>query len=200
MRNIAVLASGSGTNAENIIKYFSNNNTAKVSLVLSNKRQAMVLKRAEKLNIRTVFFERKEFYVTGKVLRYLALYKIDFIVLAGFLWLVPESMLEQYPGRIINIHPALLPAYGGKGMYGDIIHKTVIANKDKESGITIHYVNKAYDEGDIIFQKKCKVEKSDTPESLAEKVHALEYLHFPKIIEGLVAKLPDMLIKGPEEV
>src|SRR5665647_1256966 len=126
MRNIAIFASGSGTNAENIIQYFSNKNTAKVSLVLSNKRQSMVLKRAEANNIRTVFFEHKEFYVTGKVLRYLTLYKIDFIVLAGFLWLVPENIIELFPGRIINIHPALLPSYGGKGMFGDIVHKSVL--------------------------------------------------------------------------
>jgi len=199
MRNIAVLASGSGTNAENIINYFSNRNTAKVSLVLSNNRQAMVLKRAEAHNIRTVFFERKEFYVTGKVLRYLALYKIDFIVLAGFLWLVPESILEKFPGRIINIHPALLPKYGGKGMYGDTVHKAVIANHDKKSGITIHYVNKLYDSGDIIFQEKCTVDPSDTPDTLAKKVHALEYEHFPKVIEDLVVMLPDFLINGAEE-
>ena len=199
MRNIAILASGSGTNAENIIKYFSNRNTAKVSLVLSNKRQAQVLKRAEEHNIRTVFFEHKEFYVTGKVLRYLLLYKIDFIVLAGFLWLVPENIVEQYAGRIINIHPALLPSYGGKGMYGDTVHKSVLANHDKESGITIHYVNKMYDKGDIIFQTRCKVDQSETPVSLAQKVHALEYLHYPRVIEELVEKLPDFLIKGPEE-
>lgn len=200
MRNIAIFASGSGTNAENIIKYFSNHKSAQVSVVLSNKRQAMVLKRAEALNIRTLFFEHKEFYVSGKVLRYLSLYKIDFIVLAGFLWLVPESIIEQYPDRIINIHPALLPGYGGKGMYGDAVHKAVIANHDKESGITIHYVNKQYDKGSIIFQEKCKVDKNDTPESLASKVHALEYLHFPKVIEKIVAGLPDMLVKSPEQV
>jgi phosphoribosylglycinamide formyltransferase-1 len=199
MRNIAILASGTGTNAENIIKYFSNKNSAQVSLVLSNKRQAPVLKRAEANNIRTVFFEHKEFYVTGKVLRYLLLYKIDFIVLAGFLWLVPENIIEQYAGRIINIHPALLPDYGGKGMYGETVHKAVIASHDKESGITIHYVNKFYDKGDIIFQTRCKIDPSDTPASLAEKVHALEYLHYPKVIERLVEKLPDLLIKGPEE-
>lgn len=199
MRNIAILASGEGTNAENIIKYFSNGNTAKVSLVLSNNRQAMVLKRAEELGVRTVFFERKEFYVTGKVLRYLILYKIDLIVLAGFLWLVPENIVEQYSGRIINIHPALLPAYGGKGMYGGAIHKAVIDNNDTESGITIHYVNKHYDKGDVIFQTRCKVDPSDTAELLAEKVHVLEYKHYPKIIEGLVLKLPDFLIEGPEQ-
>jgi phosphoribosylglycinamide formyltransferase-1 len=127
------------------------------------------------------------------------LYKIDFIVLAGFLWLVPENIIEQYAGRIINIHPALLPAYGGKGMYGEIVHKSVINNKDKESGITIHYVNKFYDKGDIIFQARCKVDPSDTPASLSEKVHSLEYLHYPKVIEDLVVKLPDFSFKGPDE-
>jgi phosphoribosylglycinamide formyltransferase 1 len=191
MKNIAIFASGSGTNAENIIKYFSTKNTAKVSLVLSNKRQALVLKRAEAHNIRTLFFEHKEFYVTGKVLRYLTLYKIDFIVLAGFLWLVPESIIEQFAYRIINIHPALLPAYGGKGMYGEAVHKSVIANHDPESGITIHYVNTLYDEGDIIFQIRCKVEPSDTSESLAQKIHTLEYQHYPKVIEDIIMKLPD---------
>lgn len=199
MRNIAILASGTGTNAENIINYFSNRNTAQVTLILSNKRQATVLKRAEEHNIRAVFFERKEFYVTGKILRYLALYKIDFIVLAGFLWLVPENILDQYPRRVINIHPALLPNYGGKGMYGEAVHKAVINNHETESGITIHYVNKKYDDGDIIFQAKCKVDPTDTPESLAEKVHALEYLHFPGVIEDLVVKLPDFLIESPQQ-
>jgi len=198
MRNIAILASGNGTNAENIIKYFSNRNTAKVCLVLSNKRQAQVLKRAEANGIRTVFFEHKEFYVTGKVLRYLQLYKIDFIVLAGFLWLVPESIIEQYAGRMINIHPALLPSYGGKGMYGEAVHKAVIGNREAQSGITIHYVNKLYDKGDIIFQSRVDVDPSDTAELLADKVHALEYLHYPKIIEDLVIKLPD-LVEGPQK-
>ncbi len=199
MRNIAIFASGSGTNAENIIKYFSNKNSAQVSLVLSNKRQATVLKRAEALNIRTLFFDHKEFYVTGKVLRYLVLYKIDLVVLAGFLWLVPENIVEQYSGRLINIHPALLPAYGGKGMYGDAVHKAVIENREKESGITVHYVNRKYDEGDIIFQKKCKIDTSDSPETLAQKIHTLEYQNYPQVIEDLITKLPDFLIKGSEE-
>jgi phosphoribosylglycinamide formyltransferase-1 len=127
------------------------------------------------------------------------LYKIDFIVLAGFLWLVPENIVELYAGRIINIHPALLPAYGGKGMYGEAVHKAVIANKDAESGITIHYVNKQYDKGDIIFQARCKVNPADNSDTLAEKIHILEYEHYPKVIEKLVTELPDFLIKGPEE-
>ena len=191
MRNIAIFASGSGSNAENIIKYFSNNNSARVVLILSNKREAYVLKRAEALNVRSLFFDRKELYVTDKVLRYLSMYKIDFIVLAGFLLLVPENILDVYEKRIVNIHPALLPKYGGKGMYGDIVHRSVIDNKDKFSGITIHHVNRLYDDGDIIFQAKCEVDPSDTPASLAIKVHTLEYEHFPRIIEDLVMKLPD---------
>jgi phosphoribosylglycinamide formyltransferase-1 len=152
-----------------------------------------------KNNVRSVFFDRKEFYITGKVLRYLLLYKIDFVVLAGFLWLVPENILEQYEGRIINIHPALLPRYGGKGMYGEIVHRAVIKNKDKESGISIHFVNESYDEGNIVFQTRCKVDPSDTPDTLAEKVHTLEYKYYPKVIEDIVLELPDMLIKSPEE-
>ncbi len=199
MKNIAIFASGSGTNAENIITYFSTRNTAKVALVLSNKRDSLVLERAAKHNIRSVFFDRKEFYVSGKVLRYLLLYKIDFIVLAGFLWLVPDIILEKYHDRIINIHPALLPGYGGKGMYGENVHKAVIKNHDKQSGISIHYVNESYDKGDIIFQVRCKVDASDTPDSLAKKIHDLEYQHYPKIIEDLVVKLPEFSVETPEE-
>jgi phosphoribosylglycinamide formyltransferase 1 len=192
MRNIAIFASGSGTNAENIIKFFSTSKTARVSLVLSNKREAYVLKRAATLNVRSVFFDRKELYGKDKVLRYLLMYKIDFIVLAGFLWLIPENILEIYDKRIVNIHPAILPGYGGKGMYGEKVHESVIANHEKESGITIHYVNKSYDEGDIIFQAHCSIDTEDTPDTLAAKVHSLEYEYFPKVIEELVAKLPDM--------
>jgi phosphoribosylglycinamide formyltransferase-1 len=191
MRNIAIFASGSGTNAENIIKYFSTKNSAKVTLVITNKRHAMVLKRAENLGITTLFFDREDFYGSVSVLDCLLEHKIDFIVLAGFLWLVPENIIEKYHGRIINIHPALLPAYGGKGMFGEAVHRAVIENRDPESGITIHHVNKLYDEGDIIFQARCKVDAHDDHESLAKKVHTLEYEHFPRIIEELVSKLTD---------
>ena len=189
MKNIAIMASGSGTNAENIIKYFSNKKTAKVTLVLSNRREATVLKRAEALGVITCFFEYDDLYSSDKVLELLLKSRTDFVVLAGFLWLVPENILDTFEKRIINIHPALLPRYGGKGMYGDRVHKAVIANGDKESGITIHYVNKYYDKGDIIFQVRCKVAPSDTPESLASKVHTLEYEHYPVIIEKLLRKL-----------
>jgi phosphoribosylglycinamide formyltransferase-1 len=193
MRNIAIFASGSGTNAENIIKYFSTSKIARVSLVLSNKREAYVLKRATALNVRSVFFDRKELYEKDKVLRYLSMYKIDFVVLAGFLWLMPENILDAYDRRIVNIHPALLPGYGGKGMYGDRVHETVIAHHEKESGITIHYVNSSYDEGDIILQARCKIDPEDTAATLAAKVHELEYKYYPEVIEKLVAKLPDMV-------
>lgn len=191
MRNIAIFASGSGTNAENIIKYFSTKKSAKVTLVLSNKPHAKVLKRAQSYGVETLFFERDDFYNTSKVLGYLLNKRIDFIVLAGFLWLVPAEITKKFRGRIINIHPALLPAYGGKGMYGEAVHRAVIENHDSESGITIHYVNDRYDEGDIIFQTRCRVDPKDDHESLARKIHALEYEHFPGIIEELVSKLPD---------
>jgi phosphoribosylglycinamide formyltransferase 1 len=183
MKHIAIFASGSGTNAENIIRYFSTKKIANVSLVLSNKSQALVLKRAETLGIQSLFFDHDDFYNTGAVMAKLKSYEIDYIVLAGFLWLVPPEIIDEYRGRIINIHPALLPLYGGKGMYGDAVHKAVIANREKESGITIHHVNYAFDEGDIIFQAKCSIEPGDTPESLAAKIHNLEYMHFPRVIE-----------------
>lgn len=190
MKNIAILASGSGTNAENIIKYFSNRNSAKVAIVLSNKRDAFVLERAAKLNIPSVFFDRDDFYNSDKVSGYLKKYNIDFIVLAGFLWLVPAAILEAFPGRVVNIHPALLPSYGGKGMYGEIVHKAVIENGEKESGITIHYVNEVYDNGDIIFQERCRVMPDDSPDSLAHRIHELEYKYFPQVIENLILQLP----------
>ncbi len=186
MRNIAIMASGSGTNAANIIEYFSNRNIAKVALVLSNRREAYVLRRAAENNVKSFFFDYKDFYTSEKVLDTLINHNIDFIVLAGFLWLVPGNILQRYEGRIVNIHPALLPKYGGKGMYGEKVHETVIRNNETESGITIHYVNRFYDEGDIIFQARCRVEPADTPESLASRIHALEYEHYPRVIEELL--------------
>jgi phosphoribosylglycinamide formyltransferase-1 len=186
VKRVAIFASGSGTNAENIINYFSANKNIDVSLILSNKRDAYVLERAGKYGVSTFVFGRREFYQSDEVINILRKYQINFVVLAGFLWLVPENILKEYNKRIINIHPALLPKYGGKGMYGERVHKTVLENNEKESGISIHYVNEIYDAGDIIFQKKCMVDPKDTPESLAERIHKLEYEYYPKVIEELL--------------
>lgn len=182
--NIAIFASGSGTNAENIIKYFINNPTINIKRVFSNNINAGVLTKAQVLNVPVKTFSRDEF-MSGEVVSLLKEENISYIVLAGFLWLVPKNFISSYPNRIINIHPALLPQYGGKGMYGMNVHAAVISNKEKESGITIHFVNEEYDKGDIIFQAKCIVEDTDTPESLAQKIHELEYEFFPKIVEQI---------------
>ncbi|HKK62411.1 MAG TPA: phosphoribosylglycinamide formyltransferase [Bacteroidales bacterium] len=186
MNNLAIFASGSGTNAENLIRFFRTSKKNNITLVLSNKENAGVLKRAENLDIPTVVIDRQEFYDSDHVLKLLNQYDINYIVLAGFLWLVPENLVKNYPSAIVNIHPALLPKYGGKGMYGSRVHEAVIANGERESGITIHYVNEKYDEGNIIFQATCPVEKGETPKSLAQKVHELEYKHFPNVLEELL--------------
>ena len=188
-RNIAIFASGSGTNAQRIIEYFSGNPKISVALILSNKPDAYVLVRAKNLNVPAVVFDRHSFYETDDIIKLLKKEKIDFIVLAGFLWMVPVNLILAYHGRIINIHPALLPKYGGKGMYGERVHEAVIQSGDKVSGISIHYVNEKYDEGDIIFQVKCEVLQNDTPNSLAQRVHQLEYKHYPEVIEKLVRGL-----------
>ncbi|UCG28345.1 MAG: phosphoribosylglycinamide formyltransferase [Bacteroidales bacterium] len=187
MKRIAIFASGSGTNAQNIIEYFQNHHEIDVTLVLSNKKDAYVLERASRFNVPTRTFTREEFYQSESVLETLRQHKIDFIVLAGFLWLIPTYLLQVYTGRMINIHPALLPKYGGKGMYGKYVHEAVLANGEKESGISIHFVNEEYDKGDIIFQARCPVENEDTPESLARRIHKLEYEHFPKVIEQVIS-------------
>lgn len=186
MNNIAVFASGSGTNAENIIRFFRPSNKIDIKLILSNKPDSKVLVRAENHNIDSFVFNRDQFYQSEDVLRQLEQFDIDFIVLAGFLWLIPEYLIKAYPNKIINIHPALLPKYGGKGMYGSKVHESVIANKEKESGITIHYVNERYDEGNIIFQASCPIEEGDTPGSLAAMIHELEYRHYPEVIAELM--------------
>lgn len=188
MKNIAIFASGSGTNAQKIIEYFSTAKSAKVRLILSNKADAFVLERARKYSIPTLVFDRDDLYKSDKVLRALLEHDISLVVLAGFLWLVPENILDNFPGRVINIHPALLPDYGGKGMYGSRVHRAVIANREKESGISIHYVNSKYDEGDIIFQAKCEVRPDDSPESLAERIHGLEHKYYPRIIDKLISE------------
>lgn len=187
MKNIAIFASGSGTNAENIIKYFANHPHIRVAVVLSNNPKAGVHERAKKGGVPSFTFSREDFTQGSPVLKILAEYHVDFIVLAGFLNIISEAFLNAYPEKVINIHPALLPKHGGKGMYGMRVHEAVVAAKEKKTGITIHYINEYYDDGEIIFQATCPVSAQDTPEMVAEKVHALEYEHFPQVIEKLLS-------------
>ena len=187
MTRIAIFASGAGSNAAKIIEYFRNHEKTGVTLVVSNKPGAGVLSIAEKENIPTLIIDKEQFFSGDGYVPYLRTRNIDFIVLAGFLWKIPSPILSAYPNSIINIHPALLPNYGGKGMYGLNVHAAVLEAGDKESGITIHYVDEHYDNGDIIFQDKCIVSPSDTPETLAEKVHRLEHQHFPRVIDQVVS-------------
>ena len=186
MINIAIFASGNGTNAQCIIDYFKGNDKIRVVLILSNKTDAFVLKRAEQAGIPTRTFTQQILRDNAEILKYLDQFDVNFIVLAGFLLLMPTAIIQRFQNRIVNIHPALLPAYGGKGMYGNNVHKAVIANGETESGITIHYVNENYDDGAIIFQARCPVLKDDSPERLADRVHKLEHLHYPQIISDLV--------------
>jgi len=186
MKRIVIFASGSGTNAENLIKYFQDGKDISVIKVLSNNPQAKVLERANNLNVETLTFNKSDFTQTDSVLNTLKACNPDLIVLAGFLWKFPEKILNAFPNKVINIHPALLPKYGGKGMYGKYVHEAVVHNKESESGITIHFVNENYDEGAIIFQAKCKVEKSDNAEDVANKIHRLEMEHFPKVVKSLL--------------
>ena len=184
VKKIAVFASGSGTNAQNIIRYFSDNTDIKVDSLWSNKPDAYALTRAAALGIDTFVFSRKQFYETSEVIDKLNDRGIDLIVLAGFLWLVPENLIDTF--TIVNIHPALLPNYGGKGMYGMKVHQSVVENKEAETGISIHFVNRVYDDGEVIFQAKCPVLSNDSPEDVAQKVHQLEYKYFPTVIEQLL--------------
>lgn len=186
MHHIAIFASGSGSNAENIAKYFRAHPTIRVSMILSNNPGAFVLERARNLDIPSVVFNRDDLYRSGKVVKLLEQNGITFIVLAGFLWLVPGNLIKAYPNRIVNIHPALLPKYGGKGMYGERVHQAVIEAGEKKTGISIHYVNDQYDDGQIIFQDSFEIQKGDTAESIADKVHKLEYQNFPVVIERLI--------------
>ena len=185
-KQIVLLASGSGSNVENIATYFEQNPNITIAAVLTNKRDAKVLDRCNKLNISSLCFNKVAFQETDCVLDVLKTFDPDLIVLAGFLWKIPEKIIKAFPKKIINIHPALLPKYGGKGMYGPKVHKAVKENKDVESGITIHYVNENYDEGAIIHQAKTKIRPEDSADDIAAKVHALEYEHFPRIIEKLL--------------
>ncbi len=187
LKRVAIFASGSGSNAENIINYFSNRPEISFPFILCNKKEAFVHERAKKWHIPSITFDKNQLE-SGEILTLLQKEKIDFIVLAGFLLKVPENLIAAYPDKIVNIHPALLPKYGGKGMYGMKVHEAVVANGEKESGITIHYVNEHYDEGAIIAQYKCEVQSADSPDDVAQKVHALEYEYFPEVIERLLAE------------
>lgn len=187
--SIAILASGSGSNAENIALYFKEKDIAKVNLIVTNNPEAYVIKRAANLGIPYVILNSKEDYHGKAFLKVLSDYSVDLIVLAGFLWLLPANVIEKYPSRIVNIHPALLPKYGGKGMYGDRVHKAVSKGGDPFTGITIHYVNQEYDEGEIIHQAQCEITPGENPDSIAEKVHQLEYEHYPRVIEKVLKDL-----------
>ncbi len=181
MRNIAIFASGSGSNAENIIRYFKNHPTVRVDSVWSNKRDAFVLERTKTLGVEAFYFTKEEFQGSDKLIKELKNRNIELIILAGFLWLVPPELIEDF--TIINIHPALLPNYGGKGMYGSKVHETVVANHETESGITIHLVNREYDRGEHLLQVKCPVYPLDSADTLAARIHELEYKYFPAAIE-----------------
>lgn len=213
MKRIAIFASGKGSNAEKIIEHFKIDLTpnprlndtvgqaspkeremyttsiAEIALIVSNKSEAGVLKIAASHNIPTLIIDKEKFFRGNGYVDELREMKIDLIVLAGFLWKIPLLLINAYRNRIINIHPALLPKYGGKGLYGNFVHQAVLTNKEKESGISIHYVDEVYDHGDIIFQTRCPVMKTDTPETLAERIHQLEHTHYPLIIEKLIQKL-----------
>ena len=189
MKNIAILASGSGSNAENIAKYFEGSDYARVSFIIANNPEAYVLERAKKLGIEAAVVTKQQFMEADSIIAMLKERNIDFVVLAGFLLLVPQKLIQAYPGKIVNIHPALLPKHGGKGMYGDRVHKAVVECGDSESGITIHLIDEQYDKGTTFFQAKCPVLPSDTPDDVAAKVHALEYEHFPHVIEEIMHTL-----------
>ena len=183
---LAIFASGSGTNAEEILKHFQQHKSIEVVLLLSNNPDAYALERAKKYNVPAKVFTRTQFRESEEVIIWLQKRNVTHLVLAGFMWLVPDNLVKAFPGRIVNIHPALLPKFGGKGMYGMHVHEAVKASGEKETGITIHEVNERYDEGKILFQAKCVITPIDTPEQIANKVHSLEHQHYPKVIEGWV--------------
>ncbi len=183
---LAILGSGNGTNAQQISEYFAGRTDVEVACIIYNKKDAYIAQRAKNLGIESHYFGRSDFFQNGNVLKYLAEKKVDWVILAGFLWLVPEDMLAAYPNRIINIHPALLPKYGGKGMYGHHVHEAVVAAGEHESGITIHIVDRHYDRGTTLFQARCSVTPDDTPDSLAAKIHLLEKEHFPRVIDETI--------------
>ena len=194
MKRIAIFASGAGSNAEKIIRHFSAADSSRktavtmVALIISNKPDAGVLQIAAANNIPSLLIDKEKFFRGNAYVDELKAAKIDLIVLAGFLWKIPSLLINSFPGKIINIHPALLPDYGGKGMYGKFVHEAVIANKEKESGISIHFVDALYDHGAVIFQARCPVLENDTAETLAQRIHQLEHAHFPEVIEKVLSE------------
>lgn len=188
-KNIAVFASGAGSNAKKITEYFNTGDKiAQVVLIVSNKPNAGVLTIAEQLHVPSLIIDKEKFFRGNHYIDELKNAQIDFIILAGFLWKIPVQLIQAFPERILNIHPALLPKYGGKGMYGDFVHQAVIDAGDVESGITIHVVDELYDHGKKIFQAACPVQKDDTPQLLAQRIHALEHEYYPKVIEDYIRK------------
>ncbi|MDF2437695.1 MAG: phosphoribosylglycinamide formyltransferase [Bacteroidota bacterium] len=186
-KRIAIFASGEGTNAQRIIDYFQNSSAAEVSMIVTNKAEANVVNRAKSAEIPVYVVTRSSFYESDETIQALKKADIDLLVLAGFLWMIPDNLIKAFPNKIVNIHPALLPKFGGKGMYGMNVHKAVIDAKEKESGVSVHYVNEHYDEGEIISQHKCIIDENDTPELLAQKIHKLEHEFFPLVIEKLLS-------------
>lgn len=186
---IAIFASGSGTNAEKFFEKFKDHPEAEVSVLLTNNPKAGVIARAERFGIPAKIFDKPTFTQTDQIVHYLQEIGVEFIVLAGFMWLVPANLIQAFPNRMVNIHPALLPAYGGKGMYGMYVHQAVKEAGEKSTGITIHYVNEKYDDGQIVFQTSCIIDTEDTPEDIANKVHALEYQYYPKVVEELIKNI-----------
>jgi phosphoribosylglycinamide formyltransferase 1 len=189
IKHLVIFASGAGSNAQQIINYFRNSALAKIVLIVCNKPGAGVISIAEKENIPLLLIEKERFFKDDGYLPQLEKIKADLIILAGFLWKIPQTLIDAYPRRIINIHPALLPKYGGKGMYGQYVHEAILNEGEVESGITIHYVDEHYDNGDIIFQTACPVLEDDTRETLAHRIHQLEHLHYPVVIEKIIKKL-----------
>ena len=185
---LAILGSGNGTNAQQISEYFAGRTDVEVACIIYNKRNAYIAERAKNLGIESHYFGRADFYENGAVMKYLEEKRVDWVILAGFLWLVPQAMLDAYPNRIINIHPALLPKYGGKGMYGHHVHEAVVAAGEHESGITIHIVDHRYDCGTTLFQARCTVTPDDTPDTLAAKIHLLEKEYFPRVIDETIKR------------
>lgn len=190
MKRIAIFGSGAGTNAGNILKHFEESEVARVHLVLTNKKNAGIIDRARNYGVPVVIFDREQLE-SGEVLQKLEGHRIDFVVLAGFLWKIPDSIIDRYENRILNIHPSLLPDYGGEGMYGMRVHEAVVENEEEETGISIHYVTADYDEGEVVFQDSVEIDPDDSPEDVAGKVQELEHRHYPSVIEWVLTDMDE---------